>query len=323
MSMSQLFIVPTNENGLILDTQIAADINTALSPPFAYNDVYVYAHGWWTSPQRAMQDYNQFTVGYARSVLTALAAAAGAPAPRGALGIGVQWPSMIFNSDSLVADAMEAATFYEMETRADSIGANAGYALLRCVLQKAPPLQKINLIGHSFGCKVVCKLLEELYHDRATVAVPAATQLNVVLLQAAFDNDDLEANNIYGNLAAGFPNLRMLVTTSQLDEALGDLYPKAERLNLFKLLGDPRVALGYGAPTAAVQAQFGPVARISVDPGFTGVGLPPSAAARMWIADLTPLHSDPTSAPFNMPLVGHHTDIFRDEIYSLIAGFIG
>jgi hypothetical protein len=142
-------------------------------------------------------------------------------------------------------------------------------------------------------------------------------------VQAAFDNDDLESNNIYGNLAAGFPNLRMLVTTSQLDEALGDLYPKAERLNLFKLLGAPRVALDYGAPTAAVQTQFGPVAQIFVGPGFTGVGLPPAAATRMWIADLTPLHADPTSATFNMPLVGHHTDIFRDEIYSLIAGFIG
>jgi hypothetical protein len=84
--MSQLFIVPTNENGLIVDTQIAADIKTALSPPFAFDDVYLYAHGWWTSPQRAMQDYNQFTVGYARSVLSALAAGATQP---GALGIGV------------------------------------------------------------------------------------------------------------------------------------------------------------------------------------------------------------------------------------------
>lgn len=318
--MSQLFIVPTNANGLILDTQIAADINTALSPPFVFDDVFLYAHGWWTSPERAMQDYNQFTVGYARSVLTALAAAG---QPPGALGIGVQWPSMLFNSDSLLADAAEAATFYEMETRADSIGANAGYALLRCVLQSNPPRRKISLIGHSFGCKVVCNLLEELYQDRVTIAFPAATELNVVLLQAAFDNNDLEPGNIYGDLAAGFPNLRLLITTSQLDAALGDLYPKAERLNLFKILGAPRVALGFGGPTPIVQAQFAPVASVSVGPGFTAAQLPPRASYRMLIADLTPLHADPSSAPFNDRLAGHHSDIFRNEIYSLIAGFVG
>lgn len=319
--MSQLFIVPTNENGLILDTQIAADINTALSPPFAFNDVYVYAHGWWTSPQRAMQDYNQFTVGYARSVLAALAAAGGQPP--GALGIGVQWPSMLFNSDSLLSEAAEAATFYEMETRADSIGANAGYALLRCVLQQAPPRQKVNLIGHSFGCKVICKLLEELYRDSAAVPFPAATELNVVLLQAAFDNNDLEPGNIYGDIAAGFPKLRMLVTTSGLDTALGVLYPKAERLNLFKILGAPRVALGFGGPTPTVQNQFAPIARISVGPGFTAAALPSGDTYRLLIADLTPLHADPSSSPYNEPLTGHHSDIFRDEIYSLIAAFTG
>jgi hypothetical protein len=37
--MSQLFIVPTNESGLILDMQIAADIRMAVSPPFAFDDV--------------------------------------------------------------------------------------------------------------------------------------------------------------------------------------------------------------------------------------------------------------------------------------------
>jgi hypothetical protein len=319
--MSQLFIVPTNENGLILDTQIAADIRTALSPPFAFNDVYVYAHGWWTSPQRAMQDYNQFTVGYARSVLSSLAAGEGVPTD--ALGIGVQWPSMLSNSSSLVAEALEAATFYEMETRADSIGANAGYALLRCVVQSASPRRKINLIGHSFGCKVVCSLLEELHRDATTVRISPETQLNVVLLQAAFDNDDLEQNNVYGDIANGFAHLRMLITTSQLDLALGDLYPKAERLNLFKTAASPRVALGYAGPTQAVQTRFIPVNNIKVGPGFTANQVPPAEATRMLIADLTPLHADASSAPYNERLAGHHSDIFRDEVYALIEGFVG
>lgn len=324
-SMSYFFVVPTDENGLILDQGITRDLRTALSAPFDYQDVYVYAHGWWTSPQRAMQDYNQFTIEFARTCLSRLAAAAAGGASPTALGIGVQWPSMIGQSPSELANAIEAFTFYQMETRANAIGANAGYALVRSIIQEAPPRRKLNFIGHSFGCKVVCSLLTELVRDRATVQLPAETEVNVILLQAAFDNNDLEPDNIYGNLAAGIPNARLLVTVSRLDEALGTFFPAAEKLNFFHTLGESRVALGYGGPTDEVFESFGmatPIVPIKVGAGFDGAGVPPRGGPRLVVADLTPLHADPSSAAFNAPLVGHHSDIFREEIYALIAGFV-
>lgn len=319
--MSHLFVVPTDENGLILDTHITRDLRTALSSPFDYQDVYVYAHGWWTSPQRAMQEYNQFTIEFARTWLKRLA---GGASP-GALGIGVQWPSMIGQSPSELANVIEAVTFYQMETRANAIGVNAGYALVRSIIQEAPPRRKLNFIGHSFGCKVVCSLLTELVRDRATVQLPADTEVNVVLLQAAFDNNDLEPDNIYGKLATGIPNLRLLITVSRLDEALGTFFPAAEKLNFFHTLGESRVALGYGGPTDTVIESFGvakPTDPIKVGVGFDGAGVPACGGPRLVVADLTPLHADPSSAAFKAPLAGHHSDIFREEIYALIAAFV-
>ena len=326
--MSHFFVVPTDENGLFLDTQIASDLRTALAAPFNFQDVYLYAHGWWTSPQQAMQDYNQFTIEFARSVLNRLAGAApagsgGNASSAGALGVGVQWPSMLGQSPGLFAKLLEPVTFYQMETRANAIGANAGYALLRSIVRDAPPRRKLNLIGHSFGCKVICSTLAELLADRAAVQLPGATEINIVLLQAAFDDDDLEPDNIYGALAAGIPNARLLVTTSQRDKALGTYYPEAEALNLFRNFGQRRVALGYGGPTAKVEQCFGPVQRISVGRGFNGGAVPARGAARMVVGDLTPLHADTSSLPYDEPLAGHHGDIFRDEIYALIAGFVG
>jgi hypothetical protein len=316
--VSHFFVVPTDENGLFLDRQIASDLRTALTAPFQFQDVYIYAHGWWTSPQQAMQDYNQFTIEFARSVLNRLPVHPAADA----LGVGVQWPSMVGQSPGLIAKLLEPITFYQMETRANAIGANAGYALLRTIIQAAAPRRKLNLIGHSFGCKVVCSLLAEILKDGATVQLPGATEVNIVLLQAAFDDDDLEPGNIYGAIAAGIPNARLLVTSSQLDSALGTFYPRAEWLNLFRNLGQQRVALGFGGPTPAVASKFGPVQQIAVGPGFNGSAVPAPGAARLIVADLTPLHADASSAAFNEPLAGHHGDIFRDEIYALIAGFV-
>jgi hypothetical protein len=316
--VSHFFVVPTDENGLFLDTQIASDLRMALAAPFDFQDVFIYAHGWWTSPQQAMQDYNQFTIEFARSVLNRLPVHPAVDA----LGVGVQWPSMVGQSPGLFAKLLEPITFYQMETRANAIGANAGYALLRTMIEGAAPRRKLNLIGHSFGCKVVCSLLAELLKDGATVQLPAATEVNIVLLQAAFDNDDLEPGNIYGAIAAGIPNSRLLVTTSQLDQALGTFYPDAEALNLFRNAGHRRVALGFGGPTPAVEGSFGGAQQIAVGPGFDGSAVPAHGAARLIVADLTPLHAAPSSAAFDERLSGHHSDIFRDEIYQLIAAFV-
>jgi hypothetical protein len=84
----------------------------------------------------------------------------------------------------------EALSFYTMEARADAIGKNAVYVLLQFLLANrtaaSPPLG-IHLLGHSFGCKVVCRALARLADEGG--AQPPGVTLDVVLLQAAFDND--------------------------------------------------------------------------------------------------------------------------------------
>jgi hypothetical protein len=98
---------------------------------------------------------------------------------------------------------------------------------------------RINLFGHSFGCKVVCSALQELTVQK--VAVPQNISFNVVLLQAAFTTDALDTGGIYENvLPASGQRLRMLITRSDLDLALKNDFPKAQRLDLFSQRSDYR-----------------------------------------------------------------------------------
>src|SRR5262249_46967176 len=86
--MSHHFIVPTNENGVFLDHTINSDIQTAMDPVFAFADVFIYSHGWWTDAIRTMEGYNRFTIEFSRyfRALTGLQALP-------TLNIGVHWPS--------------------------------------------------------------------------------------------------------------------------------------------------------------------------------------------------------------------------------------
>ena len=88
--MSHHFIVPTNENGLLLDHTIGSNLQAAMDPLFQFADVFLYSHGWWTDAIRAMEGYNRFTIEFSRffrsqSALTALPT----------LNIGIHWPSTL------------------------------------------------------------------------------------------------------------------------------------------------------------------------------------------------------------------------------------
>jgi hypothetical protein len=311
--MSHHFIVPTNENGLLLDQTINADIQRAMDPLFAFADVFIYSHGWWTDAIRAMEGYNRFTIEFSR-YFRALPGLHALPT----LNMGVHWPSTLTEDRLSILNYVEALSFYTMEKRADAIGENAVYALLQFVLtgrQAAGPL-RLHLLGHSFGCKVVCKALQRLVESSAANPLPADVSFDVVLLQAAFDNDQLEAGQTYGSVLGGLPGLRVLVTRSDEDSALGNLYPRAHRLA--HLLGAIKPALGASGPTAATAAQAGGAAAVQVAPGFdqTTAG---RLAARLTVADLTPLHqANPDGAN---GLSGHHSDIFHPEICGLLAAF--
>jgi hypothetical protein len=309
--MSHHFTVPTNENGMILDQHIDTDVQTAMGAPFRFRHVFLFSHGWWTNAIRALETYNRFTIEFSRFIhsIPPLADLA-------TLSVGVHWPSTLTEDEVSVTNYFQALSFFTMEKRADAVGGNAAYALLRLVLDAAgadPRPLKVHLLGHSFGCKVVCSALQHLASSGNPL--PGGVSFDVVLLQAAFDNDELEPQYDYGLLAGGLPGLRLLITRSDGDTALSELYPTAHRLA--HLVGAVKPALGNAGPTDASAVPFGGAQALAIGPGFAAP--PGSLAGRLLVADLSPLHaSNPDGAS---GLSGHHSDIFYSEIYSLLAGF--
>ena len=325
--MSHFISVPTNENGIFFDPSLSSTIDEAVADtPFAFQDVFLYSHGWATDADRSMSSYSRFSIELARQVML-LGGVAPPPLPdppRNALGIGIHWPSEITEDPSSPLNAAQLFTFYTMGHRADAVGKNAVYTILRKTLQSrtgsALPL-RIFLLGHSFGCKVLCAALQDLQVDIAngTISTPASVSFRIVLLEPATDNDHLETGDIYGNVA-DIHDLRLLMTHSDLDDALTKWYLEAGRaVNLFH----PKPALGAVGPTATTLAQFGANVAFPIEPGFA----PAEAAAhseRFLVADLTPVHEEREASGLapSGGIAGSHSDIYFLEVYNLIAGFL-
>jgi len=320
--MAHFLTVPINENGIITDGHIDDEIKYAAVSPFAFTDVFFYSHGWWTSAVASMADYNNFSIGFARTLHNLILRSPGA-IPKilpsfSALSMGLHWPSMLSEDSHSIVNFVEAASFFTMGYRADDVGQTAGYALIRLLLESrigAAPF-RFHLLGHSFGCRVVLSTLQQLTSDPATLALAQKAHFNVVLIQAAADCDSLAPSKLYENILSNFPNLKMLATTSANDLALNTWYPEAQKLaHLFR---DPVLALGAkgfeGKPAP------GAITRIAIAPGSV-----PAPTGQFVVADLTPLHrarhaSDPTV--WNV-FSGQHSDIYVDEIYQLLALFLG
>src|ERR1051326_4386084 len=102
--MSHFLTVPINENGIIVDDKIDSTLSQAMNRPFNFSDVFIYSHGWWTTGTRAMDEYNRFSIEFARLVMTL---AANAPPalpnlPSSSLGVGIHWPSMLSEDDDAI-----------------------------------------------------------------------------------------------------------------------------------------------------------------------------------------------------------------------------
>lgn len=329
--MSHYITVPINENGIIFDTEMNAVIAEAIAAaPFGFEDIYVYSHGWSTDAFLALDEYNRFSVDLAKTILLAGAGAGQVLAnpPRASLGIGIHWPSEITEDPASPLNALQLFTFYSMEHRADAVGKNAVYAMLRLILSNRAadslPL-RLFLLGHSFGSKVVCAALNDLQVDIAngTIPTPANLSFRVVLLEAATDCTNLDPGDIYGAIST-IKNLRLLLTTSMLDAALQTWYAKAGQLaNLFHH-GDPTPALGAAGPAAAAQTAFGGATAIAVAPGFNAATIQAIPnTVRLITADLTPVHQARVAAQlWNGGFGGSHSDINFAEVYQLVMGFL-
>jgi hypothetical protein len=358
--MDHFVMLPVNENGVFWQPQLVSSAlqDAMTAPPFRFGDLFIYSHGWWTVANEAMVEYSQFTIEFTKNLLTT------APPlrnpPEDTFGIGLHWPSTLSEDpNSLAQETLQATTYYQMGARAEQVGATGLYAAITLMLTAhmrtgAPTLKRMNLVGHSFGCRVVSSALQRLATELAKpTADPKLKEfvlglhINLVLLQAAYKHNELDVGGDYDQLVT-FPNLRILITTSQLDKALNYWFPKAERLtNIVHLTPSAAVALGAGippiqpylnalapggGPTPASYAAFVPTQEaiseqppnpplLTVAPGFSH-GMVPTAA-RMVVVDLTPLHSAHLSSGEYVwqSFGGSHCDIASIEIYALIAGF--
>jgi hypothetical protein len=184
----------------------------------------------------------------------------------------------------------------------------------------------LTLIGHSFGCRVICRALQTLFFEMMRPGFTsdfrtfvASTAIKVVLIQPAMENIDLQRTEAYGDLVR-LPLLNILVTTSELDAALSRLFPLAEHINFLSKTPGRRIAMGYRGPTLMTMHDFNAKV-MSLQPGYSPTeDKLLSSGSRMLICDLTQIHR--TSEVLSSALTGHHSDIFHPEIYKIIAKFV-
>lgn len=320
--MSHFLTVPINENGIITDANIDQEIGKLAVAPFSFTDVFIYSHGWWTSATAAMSDYNDFSVGFARTLNELIGSTPGAipniNANFSALNIGIHWPSMVSEDQRSVANFAEATSFFTMEHRADDVGEHGGYSLLRLILEarKDQPPLRFHFLGHSFGCRVVLSALQTLSEDLDLLALAQRHSFDVALLEAAADCDSLSQGQLYADVLGKIPKIRMLITKSGRDTALTGWYPKAQKLA--HLFSDPIDALGAVGPRGELA--------FTVDQNLTiGNQSAPDPSGRFVVADLTPLHQYRVDHGLfeSSSFTGQHSDIFLEEIYHLLALFLG
>jgi hypothetical protein len=309
-------MVPISGQGIIVDAGMKPLLQKAMVPPLGYTDVFLYSHGWWTRAEGAMIDYNQFIMGFA-PIVAELAVSAGSAA---ALGIGLHWPSMVSEDSNTPLTILQPFTYFNRSKMADEVGEHGTYSILRILLEARRdaklPMPRLHLSGHSFGCKVICAALEELAETLASAGLLDDLSVNVTLLQGAFDFDALEPGKAYGQVLSAYPKLRLLLSKSDLDEAVGTQYKRVQKIMDFFKPAVP--GLGGVGPSPATVTAAGGAINLSVGPNFPAP-VPGSLTGRLIVADLTPLHQAHPEA--SEPFSGHHSDIFHDEIYRLMAAF--
>jgi hypothetical protein len=232
-----------------------------------------------------MAEYGQYTIEFTKAFLSMNGVAA---PPTHSLEIGIHWPSTLSEDSISVGQALEPVSHYQMGSRANQVGANGLFATLRRALStrqgKGGAPIRLTMTGHSFGCRVVCKALQMLRKDLDNATTPQeykafldATQMRVILLQAAFKNDEFEPGGNYDRLI-GFPGLKILVTTSQLDSALNKFFPFAEEANnMAHFHPSIAIALGAGGPTPAAAGTY-----VAYNGGTPVQVAPPMPTCRPW-----------------------------------------
>ena len=120
------------------------------------------------------------------------------------------------------------ATYYQMKTRAGTVG-KAGVAATLVRIRERHPGLPIHLVGHSFGGRLVTAAAAMMQHGGAAITM--------TLLQAAFSHNGL-ARKFDGETDGAFRSLLqdqrisgpIVITHTKNDKAVGIAYPLASRI---------------------------------------------------------------------------------------------
>ena len=129
-----------------------------------------------------------------------------------------------------VMNVLNFTTYFEMKARAGNVGKNG---VAKLVDKLAPQVQRIHLIGHSFGGRVVTAAAANSTTDKIK---------SMSLLQTAFSHNGFSKSmkgffrNVVDQKRVKGP---ILVTHTKNDKAVGAAYPLASRIN-----GDTTAAFG-------------------------------------------------------------------------------
>jgi hypothetical protein len=323
--MSLSLTVPTDENGIVFDSDLGRVLNEAIAVrPFGIKDVYIYSYGWPADANGGSDKYNRLSVELAKQMLLAneLSPPTFVQPPRESLSIGMHWPVEALDPSSPLG-VLQLYSLYSLEHRADAVGRNAIYSLLRLMFVERSnteaPLRFL-LLGHSYGCKAICAALQGLQTDieNGIIYVKSGTSFRVVLLQPATDDDNLEPGDIYGDISK-LPDMRILITKSSLDLALTQWFVATGKIaNMFN---SPRQALGAAGPSSPTIQAFGAANTVTITPGFA-YGDMSELNNRLIVADLTPIHAArKAQGSYNGGFAGSHSDVYFNEIYQMIIEF--
>jgi hypothetical protein len=197
------------------------------------------------------------------------------------------------------------ATYYQMKTRAGTIG-RTGVGLMLARIRERRPELAIHLVGHSFGARLVTAT--------AATLEPGSKPVTMTLLQAAFSHNGL-AQKFDGEHDGAFRTVLderrisgpVLITHTKNDRAVGVAYPLASRIanDAAAALGDENDPYGGMGRNGAQKTQE----------AIAGV-----------LGDLDGEYAFTPGAVFNLradQFIGDHSDITGHQVtYALWNGLV-
>lgn len=273
-------------------------------------DVVVFVHGWNKNPASAENDYQNFLCRLHGKMRGAIG---DRKREGGLLVIGVFWPSTITNRANEPV-LVKPVSYFKIRNRADQVARTGVYELLRSIgrlneQQRSGVPVRVQLIGHSFGGRIVVASLEKLSKEKQLAGfLQSAENVNVVLLNAAVAPDRFlwipEA--IRSSRMTGMPARFTQQTNSYLfnvhsfnDSATRRLFPMASAFN------DEPVVCAAGA--------CGVPEFSTVHLDDAGELVIPESGCRNVSGRINAWNIDATEVVFS------HTDIYKGRIAGLIS----